>query len=231
MQAFKFRQLQAEQGDKRVQLERVIDILTNRRLYCSPYNELNDPMEGYFHALAHDRSGFSALKRMIEEITTLQSKYRICSLSSNCKSHLVWAHYANGFRGVAIELDIMKKVNFIEEVEYSDGRDLGEYDPAGNLDDLTRKVLLTKYKEWKYEREIRIIQEGEPGRTTFYALQNPPKAVYFGTNVDPLEREEIVDVCANLGIPTYDMRLLGYKITYRINRESGESSVLPFRAR
>ena len=229
MEAYKFRQLQAEQGDKRTQLDRVIDILTNRRLYCAPYHELNDPMEGYFHAVTNDRSGFSALKQMIEEITMLQSRYRICSLSSDCKSHLMWSHYANGFRGVAIQLDIMKKVNFIEEVEYSDGRNLGEYDPAGNLDDLTRKVLLTKYKEWRYEKEIRIIEEGDQDKPTFHKLQNPASALYFGTNVDPLEREELIDVCANLGVPTFDMRLHGYKINYIRNRESGETSVLPFR--
>lgn len=232
MKVFKYKKLgDGSLDEKKKQMQHVFDILENNRLFCSSFDKLNDPMEGYFEAVAKNRSEFKEISLMVEEIVNHQSRYRVCSLSSDEKSHLMWAHYANGFRGVAVELDIRKKVNLIEEVEYSDGRNLADYDPTGNLEDLTRKVLLTKYKEWRYEKEVRIIKRQEDDGPCFFELSKPPSGVYFGVNIDPTEKMRIQSVCQNIGISTYDMNLDGYKINFKLNKDVSQENVLKLERR
>ncbi|WP_423840667.1 DUF2971 domain-containing protein [Vibrio mytili] len=89
---------------------------------------------------------------------------------------MMWAHYANGFRGMCVEYDyhtLIKSINDLNgikvearEVEYVEG-DLPIIKSMTILDDLihrndkTSKEILraycTKHKAWRYENEVRAI--------------------------------------------------------------------------
>ena len=66
------------------------DIVLNKRLYASPYFDLNDPMEG--HYLYNQGELDSDVKNIIK---SQKEKLRICSLSNINNNDLMWAHYTN----------------------------------------------------------------------------------------------------------------------------------------
>ena len=122
-------------------LEWLADILVNHRFYCSLPNLLNDPMEGLFHVNLKDQ-GLSTLQFSNEN-------FKICSFSTDLTEILLWSHYAEEHKGIAIEFEPHKDLN---EINYSD-----------SLPTFTDKMLtaeeihLTKLKRWAYEREYRYI--------------------------------------------------------------------------
>ena len=65
---FKFRSLQ--------DLRRFVDIILNKRLFASRYNELNDPMEGVYLTDPRNREVIRLLK-------TEKYRTRVCSLSKD----------------------------------------------------------------------------------------------------------------------------------------------------
>ena len=98
------------------QIERVFDILLNKQIYCSNWSSLNDPVEGVF-AYSSGRKG-SDVELAVRQIEDAKSKYRVCALSKTFDNHLLWAHYAQGFSGLAIEFDIDENEEELVEVDY-----------------------------------------------------------------------------------------------------------------
>lgn len=83
------------------QIQQELDAIENAYLYCSPYRNLNDPMEGLFTS--------SRLFRKSAEYRTLRNAIRdnkaqigICSFSEVYDHELMWAHYANQFTGICV---------------------------------------------------------------------------------------------------------------------------------
>src|SRR4051812_9219826 len=106
MRAFKFR--------ASAQIEYALDILFNRRLRCSDWRRLNDPMEGLF--AYSTRADEPYVQRMVKGIGEAKSQYKVCSLSADFQSHLLWSHYANGFDGVAIEVELPEHDHMVKTV-------------------------------------------------------------------------------------------------------------------
>ncbi|HEX9825480.1 MAG TPA: DUF2971 domain-containing protein, partial [Flavobacteriaceae bacterium] len=128
----------------------IIDIFINQRLYVASFRKLNDNFEGQFFS-----NVFSDIKRYRLN-PRKESHISICSFSSNYKSHLMWSHYANGHRGIAIGFEIDKSKYNIEEVAYNGLTSFNIF--PQKFDDL-KSVFLNKLKEWSYEEEYRIIAE------------------------------------------------------------------------
>jgi len=93
-------------------LEFVIDIIFNERLYCAHFADLNDPFEGVY--LAGSRFPPELLERDDLERASIESigkeiankKFdRIYSFSGNFQDIRLWSHYGDGHRGIAIEID------------------------------------------------------------------------------------------------------------------------------
>src|SRR3712207_4421718 len=97
MRAYKFR--------TPAQLSFALDILYERRLYCADWRTLNDPMEGAFYFEA-SKAKAEEVKRRVEEVIIAKRPKRVAALSGTLDSHLLWAHYAAGFTGLALELDL-----------------------------------------------------------------------------------------------------------------------------
>jgi hypothetical protein len=92
---YKFRSLTTEK-----ELKRLKDIIKTGEFWCSEFSKLNDPMEGVFKA---NLSEVSAIYKNKQE-------YKICSFSSDesLDSSLMWGHYANGLKGLQLQLKLRK---------------------------------------------------------------------------------------------------------------------------
>jgi hypothetical protein len=129
--------------------ERVLDIILNKRLYAAKYTELNDPMEGIFR---HRGLHKDILAKLKEEKEIL----RICSFSRKCNDSLMWAHYANGEKGIAIGIkEECLAFPVIRNVNYSG---IMEHVTANTM---VQDILSCKNQEWCYEQEVRVFTKKE----------------------------------------------------------------------
>ena len=81
----------------------LIDILVRQRLYAASYDELNDPMEGYF---LFDPSTEADVKANLRD---LRKRTGICSLSKNYTNTLMWSFYGEDHKGICIKLAVTSK--------------------------------------------------------------------------------------------------------------------------
>jgi hypothetical protein len=148
MKVYRFRSL----GDCQ-SLERVEQILTTGKFWCSRFWELNDPMEGIY------RLNPTSTKDDIELLYKGKAGSLICSFSGEeaLYSPLMWGYYANGFKGIAIEVEV--QANDIEEVEYRCS--LFRPKTGSNAKEAIRNLLCRKLAAWTHEREWRAIREGD----------------------------------------------------------------------
>lgn len=169
MKIYKFRPL-ANYSD----LERAEEILNSGQFWCSKFFDLNDPMEWVFTVVDP-----GTVRRILEAKT----QYTICSFSDavGVENPLMWGHYANGFRGIAIEVEVdrAEKVSYVSDTLPFEG------EPS---EEPLKRLLTTKLKPWEYESEYRILEQPEPGLRTIGTII----AVYFGqpygntTNVEAI---------------------------------------------
>lgn len=161
------------------------DIVLNERLHCAKYNDLNDPFEGLFFSIVHPRHlGLPSLFRQtptvkcVGEMSSVINNRRICCLSSTLKEVRMWSHYADGHRGIAIEMEFPNVPPSVHEVTYVDY--LPEYEEGltflTNLSGPTSdEILLFKTRHWEYEREYRVIQEEE-----YFSIAGCISTIYAG---------------------------------------------------
>lgn len=144
IKAFKFRSLNS--------FENVADIFINKRFYAAHYNELNDPMEG---VIKYDDD---VQKDAIDQVKSFYKNLRICAFSRCFDSLLLWAHYADGFKGICIEVEAISSV--LGKVRYDKGFSVGR-DILDVNKHLQIQALLVKNNAWRYEKEVRFITEFE----------------------------------------------------------------------
>ena len=156
-------------------LEWLADILIERRLFCCPVKDLNDPMEGILRANIKGE-GMIHLSRETEE-------RRVCALSANCDDIRLWAHYADSHKGIAIEFspknwDGIKMVKYENEI-YTFKKDSHQINDE----------LFVKLADWKYEEEYRYVtKNNEEYLYTLgvrYFLQNSCQASSFNLHSEP----------------------------------------------
>lgn len=172
MKLYKFKSLR---GDN---FKYALDIITNKRLFCSKYSELNDPFEGLFFAVTEKRGNIKIAKE-----SKIDSPKKICSLSRKLEDVRLWAYYADGFRGIAIEIDFSNLNPKPTEVKYIPKLSLLEKE-----DDISR-ILSEKTKHWEFENEYRIIQDDE-----YYCVNNNIKAVYLGNRMSDSDKEMLIKI-------------------------------------
>ncbi|MDX1699008.1 MAG: DUF2971 domain-containing protein [Melioribacteraceae bacterium] len=185
MKAYKFRSSE--------QIAFAFDIIIKRRLYCSDWKDLNDPMEGMY---AYNHSGNTdIIAERVKGIRKSKEQYKICSLSETFDSHLLWAHYAGGFNGVAIELNLPDNDSNIKKVEHRGVYGYVDMNDFTSEEEAARTILFSKYDAWKYEKEIRILN-----RTNWYNLDNQVTRVIAGHRMSSALFEVLNITCTNLGI-------------------------------
>lgn len=186
-------------------LEHVRDIVLYERLYCSPYDKLNDPFEGLFlTAIKLSYSRLKALKvpfpphlvnisikqyKNIEDLPFDWSKTRICSLSYNLNDVRLWSYYADGHKGVVFEIDF-SGIDQVYKVNYCDK--LPTFGNSILTSPLPHEVLTRKTKHWAFEEEYRIIHSSE-----YFPISNRIKAIYAGVRISNSRYDLLKEIVAN----------------------------------
>lgn len=162
-----------------------MDLLMKKRLYGATFQELNDPMEGYFISENFDEPEW---KTMIET----KKKVRICSLSKTYDNALMWAHYAKEHKGYCIELEVPDSTWKCLEVRYQ--TTMPKLTSGINPDEAIDKIFGVKSDYWSYEQEVRyvkIVQTTNEGKPYKANLPIRIKKIYLGiraSNKDSIER-------------------------------------------
>lgn len=186
MKAYKFRAVE--------DLHFVIDILFNKRLYCCRTEVLNDIREADVR-VGNDKGRETEIIKYGEEVGKQLKELRVCALTKSFNNHVVWAHYAGGYTGVAIEVELDD--DDVTEVVYGDEFIfLSQLIDSHSPEAAARQVLARKYKDWSYEGEIRLISKSE-----FYPLSHPISRVIVGPRTNTALVSALHVMCSHFGIP------------------------------
>lgn len=166
MKLYKFRPLATCQD-----LDRAQEILGTGEFWCSKFWELNDPMEGVYGFLPGTLDG-----DFIQHLFDGKAKRVLCSFSGKeaFADPLMWGYYANGFKGIAIEVDAADANPSVLPVKYVE-QPTTILDGSRN-DAAVMRVLTSKLKLWEHEQEFRYVAEGDSGPRECGQI----RAVYFG---------------------------------------------------
>ncbi len=139
-------------------------ILAERRLKLSRFGELNDLFE-----LLGASVGDKLARRVFASILRRHwnDTLGLICFSESWQSPLMWAHYAERHYGVCLAFDV--RDDLAKQVRYEPSRLVNLLDgtkASAGLDEAKLEaVLLTKFREWSYEREWRVmarLEEQEP---------------------------------------------------------------------
>lgn len=172
----------------------VFDILFNKRLYCAEWHTLNDPVEGVF-VYSHSGSDQEAAAIFMKEIEQSKKPLRVCSLSKTFDDHLLWAHYASGFSGVAIEFEIDATEDEVVDITYRGVFAAVNESNSADPSSVAKAVLSSKYNAWSYEQEVRILTTD-----CFYKLKNPIRKVIAGHRMAQPLYDALRIICEKLDI-------------------------------
>lgn len=128
--------------------------MRNQRIKLSRFHDLNDPFELYAAALKNPRhrAKFRKFKDWVAD------RFGLVCFSTNWRNPVLWSHYGDKHRGVALELEVEKSE--VCKVVYTPNRVFIDVEAA-----MTRGTFLatdayrlatTKFKHWEYENERRI---------------------------------------------------------------------------
>lgn len=130
-----------------------VDVILNNRIYAAPYFDLNDPMEGLY---TYDSGVIN--RELVRQIKGEKNKIRICSLSRRFDSTLMWSHYADSHRGVAIGI-IVHPRHEMRPVTY-EGLSCVQNATAHSNHEAAKNILTCKLEPWAYEEEERVFVTG-----------------------------------------------------------------------
>ena len=102
-------------------------------------------------------------------------------MSKSLNDVRLWSHYADGHKGIAIEIDFYKGEKDIYEVKYVPN--LQEFKWGDTFltslgNPIPTKVLSFKTEHWSYEDEYRIIQSED-----YYSINDRVKSIYTGHRI------------------------------------------------
>lgn len=168
---FKYRSLE--------QMEFLLDIFANKRLFAADYQSLNDPMEGVF-----TYSKEQVARRFVADMMHHKQNVRICSLSESPHITLMWSYYAAAHQGVAIGVEVVTtnpELIRINPIEYTDNVKFeGFYGSEPEAEAIN--VLSKKLSPWQHEKEVRVFS-----RSSFVSVE--VKSVYYGHRMSPARRD------------------------------------------
>lgn len=132
-----------------------LEAVRTQIIKVSKYDELNDPFELLAMSL-EDKASRVVMKETKEKINKI---LRILCCSKYWDSPLLWGHYADKHKGIALELEVPRSL--AQKVKYSKNRTaidlralMKKADNSAKLEML--EMYMTKYDQWSYENEYRI---------------------------------------------------------------------------
>lgn len=213
------------------------DIHEGRLTFSNPFN-FNDPMDPILKVwikIHKNQAGDHRDKKFFKMVANALKNMRICCMADYSKlsnnAPLMWSHYANSHKGIAIKYrineDVINKYNDdkqllrISPVSYRKGKPLTDSITLDN-------AFLAKGQCWSYEAEHRLIyftkesstikeiddKTGDIKRKNYLPLSGFEIAeVYLGAEIDPMKQKEICKITKEKRIPTFKMYYDTYDIT------------------
>ncbi|TXI17401.1 MAG: DUF2971 domain-containing protein [Nitrosomonas sp.] len=129
--------------------------LRDRRLKIARINELNDPFELCAADFTNPdvQTKLEAFKKQVNE------QYGVICFCKNYHDPVLWSHYADSHRGVALVFDIPDDTAIT--IDYRPRRFKLAIDAVlrrGSFEETDLNQLIsTKFSSWKYEKEIRMM--------------------------------------------------------------------------
>lgn len=152
-------------------------------LKVSNFSELNDPFE-LLSPIGIDKVKRSIFKR---NKARLAEVFRLICFSDKFLSPVMWSHYSSRHKGIVLEFEVADML--VERVIYERDRPILEEEEFVNLSDgelevFMRKLMRTKFREWSYEREWRLL-----------LLKSETRSTDFGGS--GAQYVEVIDFCEN----------------------------------
>jgi len=154
---------------------------------------------------------------MTTRIEKARDAYRVASLSADPTNFLMWSHYADGHKGIVIEVEVPEDHEDLTQVVYT---------PFSSvfIDKLQTKVDMRhlfngKGEEWAYEQEYRVVTVGR-----FFALPKPVERLLLGPLVSN-EQESILSKVVPEKVEIVRMKLDQVQGTLTVN--SPDKAVQP----
>lgn len=214
--------------------ERDVNTIVNNQIYLPTKDELNDPTEGFyddvsFIKLLETLKGYSSeVKRQYHKLLDKFKNIGVYSLSKNNDNELLWAYYASGHTGFAIEydIDILKKslnhnayfqfvfdfdVDYVKRIPQVDISLLHDKNP--NL--MLKTYLGSKSLSWEHEDEYRLIFDGNG---LFDIDYRAITGIYFGYRMYEDEVDFIMDKLKGRGLNYYKMELIDHSYKLKPKR-------------
>lgn len=206
------------------EVNRELGAITGGYVHCSLYLDLNDPMEGSFSSSKLLRKS-GKYQQFRNTISDTKETIGMCSFSEVYNHELMWAHYADHFKGMCVGYSLNRLLRYLEpDVEfvrmfYSEKvPTVGSGTKDATL--LAKKVLSYKNYRWLYEREWRMF--GRRGKA-HYGSPSCVTHVYLGSRMTPGNRERIISTLRPLGIKLSEMSINKYTISFT-PRSTGPSA-------
>jgi len=135
--------------------EHLFKVISKQRLKVSMLDDLNDPFE-LKSAFFSNKKSRQMAKNFKKDMA---DRFGILCFSKVWRNPVLWSHYANRHKGAAIEFEINDKIalpiryrkNRYQLKSNIQNRKFGKKDIEG--------IWLTKYQDWAYEEEVRVILE------------------------------------------------------------------------
>jgi hypothetical protein len=194
---------------------RELEALEDGYIYCAAYDTLNDPMEGVFRSskIFRDSDNYRDTRRAIVENKT---QIGMSSFSEVHDHELMWAHYADQYRGICIAYSFAKllddlgdDVSFVR-MYYNEMVPIVRHSRQ-EPNDVAKMVLSYKNYRWLYEREWRMFA---PLGKTHYTEKSCVTRVYLGSRIGSDKRRKIIKAMNSLNIETHDMKIEKYSMTF-----------------
>jgi hypothetical protein len=156
-----------------------LDMIVNDRIFLSTCESMNDINEGRW--TLEDGQNESN-KRSANKLRKLINSRRFTCFVDGIYNPLMWAHYAGGFSGIALEYEIDEKKYDLRKIYYDGIPCISNIQVEGILHDklLPQDIGILKRKEnyWNYEGEWRLYGKD---RNNSYLNNIRPQSVIFGT--------------------------------------------------
>lgn len=161
-----------------------IDDLKIYGIKVSTLDTLNDP----FEMMPYRRYGFKERQPYNRVFREISKKWGLLCFSQFRYEQLLWSHYAEGHKGIALGFEISK--DKILKVKYTSKNMRTKFDLTDDPGENEKKFLnlaKIKYQEWGYEKEYRILLKLEDCTLD--------KGLYFMSFGDRLKIKEIILGC------------------------------------
>ncbi|HEY8096112.1 MAG TPA: DUF2971 domain-containing protein [Methylobacter sp.] len=195
------------------QVDQEIATIEDGYLWCSDFRLMNDPMEGLYEA-DHSFRSHPRYHQLVDIILQNKRDIGICSFSETPKNELMWAHYADQFRGICVEYDLRKLLDGLPDnidiirIHYDERMPAISLNSRTPTMEIAKQILSCKNYSWLYEREWRLL--GHTGKLDY--RDNCITNVYIGPRMPDRIKSRLTPVLRRLHIPNETLQIEGYRL-------------------